>query len=494
LSACQHFDASTPPRQPLSLTIGIPEGTAAAAGLGAGQQANMLALEGLTQVNADGRVVPRIAERWQWEQGGLLLRMFIRPRVQFHDGTPLTAALAAQVLERVISRPSNRALYPSVSDITQVHAEGELELVIRLSQPSAFLLEDLSVPLQFGDAGTGPYRVTKRQDSEITLEKFKPYYLGEPSIDRVVLRPFDALRTTWTSLLRGEVNMVTEVPPESLEFIKSADVQTFSFQHWYQFMLAFNMNDPRFASPALRRALNMAVDRSALIKNSLRGFGTPATSPLWPKYWAIDASVPAYRYDPSDAASLLDEAGYKKGKAEATTGIPNARLRLTCLIPRKFSVLERLALELQRQLYDVGVDVTFELLDPAQYDARIREGKFEAILVDMISGPTLGRPFIFWRSAKNYRGLNVFGYENAEAERLFQTLRTSSSEAAIRSATRRLQQVLLEDPPAVFLAWNERARVVRREFDVVQENGRDPISTLWRWTAKTTPIQTASLR
>jgi len=455
----------------------------------------MLALEGLTQVNADGRVVPRIAERWQWEHGGLVLRVFVRPRVKFHNGTPLTAAVAAEVLERVISRPSNRALYPSVSDITEVHAEGELQLVIRLSQPSTFLLEDLSVPLQLGDSvGTGPYRVTKRQGSEITLERFNEYYLGKPSIDRVVLRPFDALRTTWSSLLRGEVDSVTDIPPESVEFIRNEEIQTISFPRWYQFVLAFNF-DNLSLSPRVRRALNLAVDRQALTKSALKGYGTPSTGPLWPRHWAYDNTVQPFSFDPAAAVALFDAAGLSKGSAKSVAGgLPGARLRFTCLVPSTFSVLERLGLELQRQLYEVGIDMQFEAVSLDEYLARLSAGKFEAVLVDMISGPSLVRPYIFWRSKKAYKGLNVFGYENAEAERQFQTVRTATSEAAIRSATSRLERLFLDDPPAVFLAWSERARVVRREFRVVQEPGRDPISTLWRWTPSSTPVQTASLR
>lgn len=493
-NACQAPAPSASSQHPLSLTIGIPEGTAGTSDVGAGQQANMLALEGLTQINADGRVVPRVAERWEWERGGLALRVFLRPNVRFHDGTPLTAALAAEVLQQLIGRPSNRALYPSVNYISAVRADGERQLLIELSEPSAFLPEDLSLALQRNgnSVGTGPYRLAKREKSEIVLERFDDYYLGAPAISRVTIRPFDALRTTWTSLLRGEVDMVTEVPPDAIEFIKSGDVQTFSFPHWYQFILAFNLNNSPFASAHVRRALNLAVNREALIKNSLRGRGTAATGPVWPKFWAIDDTVAPFGYDPVTATSLLEAAGLRRGTAPPTGGFPEARLRFTCLIPTKFSVLERLALELQRQLYDVGVDMQVEAVPIDEYLARMPTGKFQAVLVDMISGPTLGRPYIFWRSADAYQGM--FGYENAEAKRLFETLRTSTTEAATRSATRRLQRVLLDDPPAVFLAWNERTRVVRREFRVVQDPGRDPISSLWRWTPSTNTVLTASVQ
>jgi ABC-type oligopeptide transport system substrate-binding subunit len=104
----------------------------------------------------------------------------------------------------------------------------------------------------------------------------------------------------------------------------------------------------------------------------------------------------------------------------------------------------------------------------------------------MISGPTPSRAYIFWASAREFQGAyNIFGYENTEVERLFQTLRTTRNEAAVRSTTRRLQRELLEDPPALFLAWRERARAIRKEFAYPTEPGVDPIFFLWRWTRRT---------
>jgi ABC-type transport system substrate-binding protein len=128
----------------------------------------------------------------------------------------------------------------------------------------------------------------------------------------------------------------------------------------------------------------------------------------------------------------------------------------------------------------------FEVVSPREFNARVSEGRFEAILIDMVSGPTVGRSYIFWRSARRFpKGLNVFGYENPEAERLFDILRSSTNEVAIQSAFARLQQVFLDDPPAIFLSWNERSRAVRRDFQIVQDPQRDPadpVYTIWRWT------------
>jgi ABC-type transport system substrate-binding protein len=152
-------------------------------------------------------------------------------------------------------------------------------------------------------------------------------------------------------------------------------------------------------------------------------------------------------------------------------------------VPEGFSLLERIGLEVQKQLYDVGIDIAFEVLPFLEYDVRIREGRFQAVLVDMISGPTLARPHVFWGSARR-EGLHAFGYDNPEAARLFALLRTSTNEAVIRSAVSRLQRVLLEDPPALFLAWDQRSRAVRRNFRVA-ESGGDPLFTIWQWAENT---------
>jgi ABC-type oligopeptide transport system substrate-binding subunit len=146
-------------------------------------------------------------------------------------------------------------------------------------------------------------------------------------------------------------------------------------------------------------------------------------------------------------------------------------------------VYERLAQDVQRQLFEVGVDLQFRVVPFAEYNTRLRKGDFEAALVDLISAPSPGRPYLFWRSARQGKGFNTFGYENAEADRLFQGLRAATTELEVRNITHDLQRVFIDDPPAIFLAWNQRSRAVRREFGVPAEPDADPLLSLWRWGA-----------
>lgn len=472
-----------------TLTIGFPD-SVAGSDVGVRNLSSNLSTEGLTQVSPDGHAIPRLAERWQWEDSGSSLRVTLRRNVVFHDGTPLTASLAANVLKNLVAQPGNRSLFPSLLDIRDVAADGDYDVVFRLSRPSAFLPEDLDLPLVIGTppVGTGPFRVVTSGPTEIELERFERYHGGSPSIARVVLRTPGALRTAWSALLRGDLDMVTDVPPDAVQFVRNEDVQVVSFARNYQYVIAFNARRPPFDRPAVRRALNIAIDRDLVIEKVLQGRGVAASGPLWPRHWAFDRSIPTYPTDPTAATGLLENAGLR---LSSSTDGPPARLRFTCLIPEGFSVVERLALEIQKQLYDIGIDMRVEVVRPEAFDGRVRSGNFESILMDMIGGPSLGRAYVFWGSAKSFTGLNLFGYENAEAERLFGVLRSTTNEAAIRSATSALQRVLLNDPPGLFIAWNERARAVRREFRIVQDaeqDPADPIYSIWRWQPETRPV------
>jgi peptide/nickel transport system substrate-binding protein len=469
------------------LTIGLPEGLVAGADLGPQNLVAFLTVEGLTQLSADGRAIPRLAQSWSWERDGLSLRIVLRPDVTLHDGTRLTAQLAADLVREAVARPSNRLLYTSISDISSIRPEGEQQIVVHLAQRSAFLPEDLELPLAVGPdrIGTGPYRVVKRGPSEIVMQRFAQYYDGIPQIEQVIVKPFGTLRTAWASLLRGEVDMVTNVSPDAIQFIQNEEVEVISFRRRYQYLVAFNSRRPPFASSVVRRALNYAVDRDALVKTVLQGRGSPSTGPLWPKHWAYDTSIAPYGFNPGLAVSLLNDAGLPADTRHA--GRPRSRLRFTCLIPADFSLFERVGLTVQKQLYSIGVDMQFDVVPIDEFNARVRDGRFEAMLIDMVGGPSFGRAYNLWGSARHVKGLNVFGYENAEAERLFGILRTSTNEAAIRSATSNLQRVLLEDPPALFLTWDERSRAVRRDFQVIRDPDRDPVSTIYRWSVANRP-------
>jgi ABC-type transport system substrate-binding protein len=286
--------------------------------------------------------------------------------------------------------------------------------------------------------------------------------------------------------MRGEIDLLYDLPRDAAEFVASSDVALYSYLRHYVYVIGLNSKRPLF-STAVRRALNAAIDREALIRTALKGQGIPASGPLWPHHWAFDRSLRGYTFEPSLAGATLDAAGHPmRPGANGRT----LRFSFECLLPQNFLLLERITLDVQKQLYDVGVDMQLKVVSAGEYDKRLRTGRFDAAMVEMISGPTYSRPYAFWYWGGQQTAYNVFGYRSASADGWWEALRAAPGEAEYRAAAGQLQRAMLDDPPALFLAWGQRTRAITRALRIPVEPGRDPMTYLWRTTREAPTLLT----
>jgi peptide/nickel transport system substrate-binding protein len=445
-------------------------------------------LEGLIDNRgSDGRPRPGVAESWQVSDDGLLWRLTLRANVTFHDGSRCDAKAVKAILDDALASPAISE-FPGLLDVKSVNAEDDRTLVINLRRPSAFLLSDLYIDIAKAGPngtkiGTGPYYFAEQTDTSVVLRAHTHYSQGTPKIQRLIFQPYPTLRQAWSSLLRGEIDALWNMSGDALEFLTSESIETFSFPRHYAYVMAFNSKRPTLRTPAVRRALNAAINRKVIIETVLKGRGRPADTPIWPGHWAYDQSVSGYSYDPSLAKTTLEALGI--GGFTRSSG-EGGRLVIKCMVPKDRATLEKLALSLQTQLYDVGIDLQLESVSLSEFDKRLRGGNFDAAVFDMGSGAALSRVYLFWRSPGEYAGLNVFGYRNPAADKWLDMLRFAQDDATTRAATSQLQRVMLDDPPGVFVAWSEQTRAVSRRINVESGQNQDPFEVLWKWHFATT--------
>jgi ABC-type transport system substrate-binding protein len=138
---------------------------------------------------------------------------------------------------------------------------------------------------------------------------------------------------------------------------------------------------------------------------------------------------------------------------------------------------ERIALLLKRQLEAVGVVMSLQEVSHVEIGRAFKTREFEAVLVDPISGPTVLRPYRWWHS----RGTQNVGFSSESVDAALDRIRHAANDEAYRGGVEAFQRAIVEDPPAIFLAWTQRARAVSTRFDVPVEPGRDILSTLRLW-------------
>src|SRR5579872_4096734 len=255
--------------------------------------AEILAIESLARLTDDGRLAPSLARDWVVSPDGRTVTVNLRNGVRFHDGSPLTAAVVVDALKAALPV----FMGPAAEDVESVTAAGTEQVVIHLRQPSPFVLDALETTLQKPGAplvGTGPFVVSNPQ-APTEMVANRDYYLGNPIIQRVAIQTFPSIRAAWAEMLRGRIDMLYEVGTDALSSLEaSTSIAIHTYTRRYQYAVVFNSDEEPLRDKAIRRALNMAIDREALVRDALDGHGTPSRGPVWIHNYAFRADSPAF--------------------------------------------------------------------------------------------------------------------------------------------------------------------------------------------------------
>jgi peptide/nickel transport system substrate-binding protein len=440
---------------------------------------NQFVSDPLVGIAWDGRTLDKVVADPSWiDQTSLRLR--IQTNLKFHDGLPLDRQYFRQALLKMLKAPQQPGTNISYQSVVAVDDDLEApdRIIIRLSRPEAFFLADLAnstLPHPTNERiGYGPYKF-ESTGPKITLAAFDGYYRGRPKIDSLGIENFTDQRASWAALMRGDVDAVHEIAPNAIDFVEvegQTAVRTYSFVRPYYFQLLFNVRHAVLKNAAVRQALSYAVDRQAIIDLALNKQGVPAEGPIWPFHWAYSTAQKTYTHNTEAATLRLDAAGLKNGVAKP--GQMPSRVRIRCLTLANQARYEKIALVLQKQLYEIGVDLVVEPLSGRDIMARLQSRDFDTVLIERTSGRSLAWTYLSYHSSETPSGYTG-------ADRILDRLRMTTSESEIRSLVSDLQQVLHDDPPAIFIAWPKVARAVSSKFTVPEEQGRDVMSTLWQW-------------
>jgi len=459
-----------------TLRVGVGSVALSSPQAGLNQVVNLLSLEGLVNLTDDGRPRPWLAQSLSPGDGGRSLVVQLRPGLKFHDGSSVTAPIVVDVLERTLPK----VMGPAFEDVERINALDDTQVEIGFRRPSPFVLESLETPIERPGVvrvGTGPFMRAPSAPAEnqaIEMRANGSYYLGRPALDRININPYPNVRAAWAEILRDHLDVLFEVGGDALDSLQSSTkISTFTFTRPYQYIVILNTRLGTLHSSQIRRALNLAVDRPSLVRDGLFGHGIPSAGPVTPRHWAFDASIPTFTYEPQRAAETI-----RKEVPSPKAG--SVDLQITCLTPPDVSY-ERLALALKRQLAAVGVDLSIREASMDQIGEAFARRDFEAVLIDVISGPSLFRTYRWWHS----HGAQNVGFASARVDAALDRIRHAANDEGYRLGVSAFEQAIADDPPAIFLAWGERARAVSNRFSVAVEPGRDIISTIRLWRPAT---------
>ena len=350
--------------------------------------------EGLVRFTPDGEIEPALATGWRRLDDNTV-QFDLRQGVSFHNGESFDAKSVKFSVERYLDPRTGFPALGFIDSIERVEVVSDFVVNIVTKFPDGLLLNRLAgfmvmVPpghYRRGDAqenpvGSGAFVFKEWVKGDRIVLAANPAYWkkGFPKVGRLEFRFIPAARQV-EALLAGELDILTNLPgTRTLEVQASSRTTVVKKPTFYTVAGNFNFSRKPLSSRKIREALNLGVDRKALVRYDILGNGVPIGTLTLPGEFGHNASLPPYPYDPAKARRLLLEEGFPDGFAlkvllkvnAARTGqilakqLERIGIRLEPVLVTDAQLFERLK---NRSLWDIAI---YDCPDPMHHAFFIR--------------------------------------------------------------------------------------------------------------------------
>ena len=423
-------------------------------------------------------VEPGLAESWQVSDDGTTYTFKLRQGVKFHDGTDFNAAAVKFNFDRMLvedhpyhdTGPFPLSFFFSAIKETNVIDANTVQF--KLDAPYAPLLSNLAYPTGLiispaavekhgkdvgrNPSGTGPYKFKEWVSNQhVIVESNSDYWDGAPTMQTVVFRPITDANTRVAEMLSGGVDLMVEVPPDSLQQFSSGDqFAVYEQAGPHLWFLILNLKEGPFSDKRVRQAVNYAIDKESLVTNILQGTATVASGPTPAAFaWAYNDALQPYPYDPDKAAAMIKEAGHEG--AEMTLYVTEGGSGMLDPVPMGTAI--------QADLAKVGLNVKIETYEWNTFLGKVNpglEGKADMAEMAWMTNDPDTLPFLALRTEAwpDKGGFNSGYYSNPEVDTLLEEARASTDQAERAELYKKMQEIVYDDAPWAFIAnWKQNA-------------------------------------
>jgi len=307
--------------------------------------------------------------------------------------------------------------------------------------------------------GTGPfYLVQYQKDAIVRFKAFPDYYLGKAKLDDLVFAITPDASVRWAKLQKGECHVMTYPNPADLEAMKKNPNITLLQQPGLNIgYLAYNVKKKPFDDVRVRKALNMAMNKKAIVETVYMDTGVPAVNPIPPTQWSYNTSIKDDPYDPEAAKKLLAEAGVK-----------DLAIDLWALpVQRPYMPNGRRAAELmQADLAKVGVKAEIKSYEWGEYRKRLQNGEHMTAQFGWTGDNGDPDNFLYTLlgcDAAKQGGGNVAKWCNEDFQKLVSDAKVITDTAKRTELYEKAQEIFKEQAPWFTLAHAVQIGPIRKE-------------------------------
>jgi dipeptide transport system substrate-binding protein len=308
--------------------------------------------------------------------------------------------------------------------------------------------------------GTGPFMLVQYQkDAIIRYKAFPQYWAGKAKIDDLIFSITPDASVRWAKLQKGECHVMPYPNPADLPAIrKDPNVVVMEQPGLNIGYLAYNTTKKPFDDVRVRKAVNMAINKKAIVDAVYLGTGVPATNPIPPTQWSYNKTIKDDAFNPEEAKKLLAAAGLKDGFATDLWAMP---------VQRPYNPNARRIAELmQADLAKVGIKAEIKSFEWGEYRKRMQAGEHQMGMLGWTGDN--GDPDNFLNtllgcSSAKSNGSNVAKFCYQPFEDLIQKAKVVSNPAERTKLYEQAQVIFKQQAPWFTIAHAVQIKPVRKE-------------------------------
>jgi len=428
------------------------------------------------------KIVPLLAQdEPAISEDGLTWDITLKEDIKFSDGTLLDAADVVASYQAIMDPRTASPLAGTLENLAEVTALDSRTVRFLLHEPQVSFKTSLLIgiaPSKKVDAttpvsesslnrtpiGTGPYMLESFDSSSLVLSANEDYRDGAPAVRRVSYTE-SSDDNARTQAMAGSGYTGTVLPSRLAASFAQRDgfeVISASSADWRGISLPADL--PFTKDPKVRLALNLAVDREEMISGVLAGAGRPAYTFVPPEYGKYYNSQAIFEHDPQRARQLLDDAGWVIGSDGVRTK-DTQRAEFSLLYNPGDTLRRDLSLALAAQLEAYGIKISVE---PATFDqAEPRVGK-DAVMLGGGDTPYDVDTQLYKMLHSSYPESGAYydnpsHYANKVMDQALHAGRTSTDPETRADAYQKVQELYVEDPSMLLLAFVDHSYVQRSD-------------------------------
>jgi dipeptide transport system substrate-binding protein len=431
-------------------------------------------------------VVPGLAESWEVSPDGMTITFKLRPGAKFHSGvngfTPSRDFNADDVLWSFERQWKAEHPYAKVSGgafdyfndmempalLKSIEKVDDLTVKMTLNEPNAPIIANLAMdfgtihsaeyadylmkkgtPEQFDQipVGTGPFMfVDYQKDAVIRFKAHPDYWAGKAKFDDLIYAITQDPTARYAKLKAGECQVMGYPNPADLDAMsKDPDINLMSQAGLNIGYLAMNVKKPPFDKKEVRQAINMAIDRDAILKEVYQGAGQKAKNLIPPTIWSYSEASKDYEYNPEKAKEMLAAAG--------VTSLDTDLWWMPVQRPYNPNA-KRMAEMMQADLAKIGINAKLVSYEWGEYRKRLQNGEHQMGLLGWTGDNGDPDNFFFLRGCTGARegGQNITKWCNQDFEDKLQQAKKLSEKADRTKLYEEMQAIQKEEAPDVTIA------------------------------------------